>query len=164
MNSNWSYSPESSDLGQNHHFFVPCGLDGAPLLYPIKLCESFHHHMWNWVVCNVECRCMAITGANIPVPCHMCRSLWLGWGLGTRWCVQRVPGHRLGCGDQEMGCGVVALVVPGGRHAPLDWNSYCVHELAHNTLLFLLVFFTNNCCFSIKVAMYYYVWVEIRDK
>ena len=49
-----------------------------------------------------------------------------------------------------MGCEVVALVVPGGRHAPLDWNSYCVHELAHNTLLFLF-FFTNNCCFSIKV-------------
>ena len=107
----------------------------------------------NWVVCNVECRCVAITGASIPVPCHMCRSLWLGWGLGTRWCVQRVPDHRLGCGDQEMGCGVVALVVPGGRHAPLHWNSYCAHELAHNTLLFLfVVFFTNNCCFSIKVC------------
>ena len=107
----------------------------------------------NWVVCNVECRCVAITGASIPVPCHMCRSLWLGWGLGTRWCVQRVPDHRLGCGDQEMGCGVVALVVPGGRHAPLHWNSYCAHELAHNTLLFLFVFFfTNNCCFSIKVC------------
>ena len=41
-----------------------------------------------------------------------------------------------------------------GRHAPLDWNSYCVYELAHNTLLFLFVFFTNNCCFRIKVAMY----------
>ena len=95
----------------------------------------------NWVVCNVECRCVAITGASIPVPCHMCRSLWLGWGLGTRWCVQRVPDHRLGCGDQEMGCGVVALVVPGGRHAPLHWNSYCAHELAHNTLLFLFVVF-----------------------
>ena len=107
----------------------------------------------NWVVCNLECRCVAITGASIPVPCHMCRSLWLGWGLGTRWCVQRVPDHRLGCGDQEMGCGVVALVVPGGRHAPLHWNSYCAHELAHNTLLFLFVcFFTNNCCFSIKVC------------
>ena len=106
----------------------------------------------NWVVCKVECRCVAITGANIPVPCHMCLSLWLGWGLGNRWCVQRVPGHRLGCGDQEMGCEVVVLVVPGGRHAPLDWNSYCVHELAHNTLLFLFVFFTNNCCFSIKVC------------
>ena len=104
----------------------------------------------NWVVCNMECRCVAIIGSNIPVPCHMCRSLWLGWELGTRWCVQRVPGHRLGCGDQEMGCGVVALVVPGGRYAPLDWNSYCVHELAHNTLLFLFVFFINNCCFSIK--------------
>ena len=96
--------------------------------------------VFNWDVCNVECRCVAITGADIPVPCHMCRYLWLGWGLGTRWCVQRVPGHRLGCGYREMGCGVVALVVAGGRHAPLDWNSYCVHELTHNTLLLLFVF------------------------
>ena len=29
----------------------------------------------------------------------------------------------------------------GGRHAPLDWNSYCVHELAHNTLLLTLYCF-----------------------
>ena len=92
----------------------------------------------NGVVCNVECRCVAITEAIIPVPYHMCRSLWLGWGLGTRWCVQRVPVHRLGCGDKEMGCGAVALVVAGGRYAPLDWNRYCVYELAHNTLLFFL--------------------------
>ena len=39
-----------------------------------------------------------------------------------------------------------------GRHAPLDWNSYCVHELADSTLLFSFVFFTINCCFSIKVC------------
>ena len=94
----------------------------------------------NWVVWNVGCRCVAIAGPIIPVPCHMWRSLWLSWGLGIRWCVQRVPGHRLGCGDQEMGGEVVALVVAWGRHAPLDWNSYCVHELAHNTIVFIWVF------------------------
>ena len=27
-----------------------------------------------------------------------------------------------------------------GRHAPLDWNSYCVHELAHNTFVFYLFY------------------------
>ena len=44
----------------------------------------------------------------------------------------------------------------------LDWNSFCVYELAHSTLLFIFVF-TNNYCFSIEVAMYCYVRVEIRD-
>ena len=75
----------------------------------------------------------------IPVPCHMCRFLWPSWGLDTRWCVQRVSGRRLGCGHWEMGCEVVALVVAGGRHAPLNLNTYCVYELAQNTLLFYLL-------------------------
>ena len=48
----------------------------------------------NWVVCHVECRCMAITGAIIPVRRHMVQSLRLSWGLGTPWCVQRVSSHH----------------------------------------------------------------------
>ena len=54
MNSNWSYSPETPNLGQNRQFFVPCDLEiwrmtlknnRAPLLSNIKLCASFHHNM-----------------------------------------------------------------------------------------------------------------------
>ena len=54
MNSNWSYSPETPNLGQNRRFFVPCDLqiwrmtlknNRAPLLSNIKLYASFHH-MW----------------------------------------------------------------------------------------------------------------------
>ena len=65
--------------------------------------------------------------------------LQLDWWSGARWCCQRVPGHRSGCRDWEIGTRDGG---PGGGwdHAPLDWNSYCVHELAHNTLLFLFVF------------------------
>ena len=55
MNSNWSYSPETRNLGQNWRYFEPCDLEiwqmtlknnRAPLLSNIKLCASFHHHMW----------------------------------------------------------------------------------------------------------------------
>ena len=55
MNSNWSYSPETPNLGQNLWFLVPCDLDiwgmtfkniRAPLLCRFKLCASFHCHMW----------------------------------------------------------------------------------------------------------------------
>ena len=73
MNSNWSYSPETPNLGQNRRFFEPCDLEiwwmtlennRAPLLSIIKLYASFHHHMWvkigvivrkrlSWVVTSV---------------------------------------------------------------------------------------------------------------
>ena len=55
MNWNWSYSPETPNLGQIWRFLEPCDLkiwqmtlknNRAPLLSIIKLCASFHHHMW----------------------------------------------------------------------------------------------------------------------
>ena len=73
MNSNWSYSPETPNLGQMRRFLEPCDLEiwrmtlknnRAPLLSNIKLYASFHHHMWiqtgvtvrkrlSWVVTSV---------------------------------------------------------------------------------------------------------------
>ena len=73
MNSNWSYSPETPNLGQIWRFLEPCDLEiwrmtlksyRAPLLSNIKLYVSFHHHMWiqtgvtvrkrlSWVVTSV---------------------------------------------------------------------------------------------------------------
>ena len=53
MNSNWSYSPQTPNLGQNRRFFVPCDLEiwritlknnRAPLLTYFKLCASFSSH------------------------------------------------------------------------------------------------------------------------
>ena len=60
MNSNWSYSPETPNMGQIWRFLEPCDLEigrmtfknnRAPLLCIIKLYASFHHHMWiqTWV-------------------------------------------------------------------------------------------------------------------
>ena len=55
LNSNWSYSPETPNLGQNRQFFLPCDLANwcmtlktyrAPLLCNFKLCASFHSHWW----------------------------------------------------------------------------------------------------------------------
>ena len=73
MNSNWSYSPETPNLGQIRRFLELCDLENwrmtfknnrAPLLSIIKLYASFHHHMWfqtgvtvrkrlSWVVTSV---------------------------------------------------------------------------------------------------------------
>ena len=53
MNSNWNYSSEMLNLGQNWRFFVLCDFEiwcmtlknnRAPLLCCFKLCTSFHNH------------------------------------------------------------------------------------------------------------------------
>ena len=55
VNLNWSYSPETPNLGQIRRFLEPCDLEiwrmtlknnRAPILSIIKLYASFHHHMW----------------------------------------------------------------------------------------------------------------------
>ena len=55
MNSNWSYSPETPNLGQIRCFLELCDLEiwrmtlknnRASLLSIIKLYASFHYHMW----------------------------------------------------------------------------------------------------------------------
>ena len=55
MNSNYSYSPETPNLGQTWRFLEPCDLEiwrmtlknnRAPLLCDFKLYTSFHSHRW----------------------------------------------------------------------------------------------------------------------
>ena len=55
MNSNWSYSPETPNLGQIRQFLESCDLEiwrmtlknnRAPLLCCFQLCAWFHCHMW----------------------------------------------------------------------------------------------------------------------
>ena len=57
---------------------------------------------------------------------------------------QRVPGHRSGCGDCEMGTEGGGPGGGWGRYSQLHWNSYCVYESAHNTSLVLFVFVFNG--------------------
>ena len=54
VNSNWSYSPETPNLGQIRRFLEPCDLEiwrmtfknnRAPLLCYFKLCASFRSHL-----------------------------------------------------------------------------------------------------------------------
>ena len=55
VNSNWSYSPETLNSGQNRQFCLPCDLEiwrmsfkniRAPPLSFFKLCASFRTHWW----------------------------------------------------------------------------------------------------------------------
>ena len=65
MNSYWSYSLETSSLGQNRRFFVQCNLEiwrmtlknnRAHLLFYFKLFEPFHNRLWiqTWLTLSPE--------------------------------------------------------------------------------------------------------------
>ena len=55
VNSNWSFSPDTLNAGQNRRFSVPCDLENwwmtlknnrTSLLCYFKLCALFHSHLW----------------------------------------------------------------------------------------------------------------------
>ena len=65
VNSNWSYSPETPNLGQIRWFLEPCDLEiwrmtlqnnRAPLLCYLQLCASFHTHWWIQISVTVRKR------------------------------------------------------------------------------------------------------------
>ena len=69
VNSNWNYSPEMLNLGQNGQFFVPCNLEiwlmtlqnnRAPLLCHFKLFVSFHTHWWIQIWVTVRKRSIRV--------------------------------------------------------------------------------------------------------
>ena len=73
MNWNWSYSPETPNLGQNRWCFVLCDLEiwwitleskRASLLYYTKLCASFHIHQWIQIGVTVQKRSIWVEIGN----------------------------------------------------------------------------------------------------
>ena len=69
VNSNWSYSPETPNLGQIWRFLEPCDLEiwrmtlqynRAPLLGYFKLCASFHTHWWIQISVTVRKRSIRV--------------------------------------------------------------------------------------------------------
>ena len=112
VNSNWSYSPETLNSGQNSQFFVPHDLEiwpmnlknnRAPLLRCFKLCASFHSHQWIqtrvtvrkrpiwvrindfFVLCDLEIWQMAFKNNRAPLPCYfkLCVSFRSHWWIQT---------------------------------------------------------------------------------
>ena len=69
VNSNFSYSPETPNLGQIRRFLEPCDLEiwrmtlqnnRAPLLCYFKLCASFHTHWWFQISVTVRKRSIRV--------------------------------------------------------------------------------------------------------
>ena len=111
-NSNWSYSPETLNSGQNWWFFVPCDLEiwwmtlennRAHLLYYIKLCALFQSHGLSetevtvrkrsvrvkigdfFVPCDLEIRWMTLENNRAPLLycINLCASFQSHWGIQT---------------------------------------------------------------------------------
>ena len=126
MNSNWSYSPEIPNLGQNRQYFVPCDLEiwritlknnRALLLYHVKLCASFQSHRWiqtgvtvrkypirvkigDFPPCDLEIWWTTLKNYNAPLLCHLmlCASLQSHWWILTGVTVWKHP-IRVKIGD-----------------------------------------------------------------
>ena len=78
VNSNWSYSRETLNSGQNRRFCAPCDLEmlwmtlkniRAPLPRCLMLCASFHSHRWIRTKVTVR-KC------SIRVNCNDCRMMY----------------------------------------------------------------------------------------
>ena len=111
VNSNWSYSPETPNLGKIRRFLGPCDLEiwrmtlknnRPPLLCYFKLCASFRSHWWNktgvtvrkrpiWdeirrflELCDLEIWGMTLKNNRAPLLCY----LKLCASFGTHWRIQ----------------------------------------------------------------------------
>ena len=80
MNSNWSYSPETPNLGQIWCSLEPCDLEiwrmtlknnRAPLLCYFKLCASFRSHWWIQTGVRVRKRPIWVKCVRFLEPCDL---------------------------------------------------------------------------------------------
>ena len=112
VNSNWSYSPETPNLGQIRWFLEPCDLEiwrmtfknnRAPLLCYFKVCAAFHSHWWFqtgdtvrkrpiwgqiWrflAPCDLEISRMTLKNNRAPLLCYfkVCASFGSHWWIQT---------------------------------------------------------------------------------
>ena len=110
VNSNWSYSQETPNLGQIRRFLEPCDLEiwrmtlqnnRAPLLCYFKLCAAFHSHWWiqtgvtvwkrpiwvkfRWYLepCDLEIWRMTLLNNRAPLLCYfkLCASFHTHWWI-----------------------------------------------------------------------------------
>ena len=120
MNSYWSYSPETPNLGQIPCFLVPCDLaiwrmtfknNRAPLLCYFKLCASFRSHWWIQkgvkspetpnsgqirrflVPCDLAIWWMPLKNNRAPLQCYfkLCSSFHSHWWIQTGVTVRKHP-------------------------------------------------------------------------
>ena len=80
VNSNWSYSPETLNLGQIWWFLEPCDLEiwrmtfknnRAPLLCYFKLCAAFHSQWWIQTGVTVRKRPIWVKFCRFLAPCDL---------------------------------------------------------------------------------------------
>ena len=119
VNSNWSYSPETLNSGQNRRFvmrdlqiwWITLENNRAPLPYYIKRCASFQkpwvnsnwsyspetlnsdQDQWFFVPCDLEIWRMTLQNNRAPLPCYfkLCASFRSHWWIETSITVRKRP-------------------------------------------------------------------------
>ena len=80
MDSNWRYSPETLNSGQNRRYFLPCDLeiwsmtlknDRPPFQCYFKICASFHSRHWIQTGVTVRKLPIRVKIGDFFVPCDL---------------------------------------------------------------------------------------------
>ena len=118
--ANWSYSPETPNLGQIRRFLEPCNLEiwrmtlknyRAPLLCYFKLCAAFRTHWWIQTgvtspetpnlgqirrllePCDLEIWRITLKNNRAPLQCYckLCAAFYSHWWIQTDLTVRKRP-------------------------------------------------------------------------
>ena len=186
MNSNWSYSPETPNLGQIRRFLEPCDLEiwrmtlknnRAPLLCYFKLCASFRSHWWIqtgvivrkrpiwvkfghfFVPCDLEIWWMTLKNNRAPLRCcfKLCASFRSHWWFQTKVTVRK-RSIRVKIGDL---LSRVTLKFDGWPWKIIGHLFYVASSFLHDFIViseFELKLQSGNAQFGSKSAIYCPVW------
>ena len=161
VNSNWSYSPETPNLGQIRRFLEPCDLEiwrmtlqnnRAPLLCYFKLCAAFRSHWWIqtgvtvrkrpfWVKfrrylepCDLEIWRMTLQNNRAPLLCYfkLCASFHTHWWIQI-WVTVRKRSIRVKIDDFFEPCGleIWRMTLKNIRASLLCYCKLCVSFRTH---------------------------------
>ena len=159
MNPNLSYSPETPNLDQNWQCFKSCDLEiwrmtfknnRTPFLSNIKLCASFHHHMWiqtgitvrkqlNWVLTSVTFTFyMDITSVNGNNSWKLNDDTMRGtlWKMCQRWKDERTDRSILRAAWSQLK--IATIVLYHGSILGNVYSKYCGY------LLHLIIYVWRN--------------------
>ena len=186
VNSNWSYSPETPNLGQIRWFLEPCDLEiwrmtlqnnRAPLLCYFKLCAAFRSHWWIqtgvtvrkipiWVkfrryleLCDLEIWRTILQNNRAPLLCYfkLCAAFRSHWWIQTGVTVRKIPiWVKFRRYLEPCDLEIWRMTLQNNRAPLLCYSSFVHHFIPIGEFKFQLQ--SGNAQFGSKLVMFCTVW------
>ena len=166
MNSNWSYSPETLNSGQNWRIFVTSELkiwwmtlenNRAPLLYFIKLCASFQNH--GWIQTGVTARKRSIR-VKIGIFSSSVTLKFDGWHWKT---IGQLLNTTSSCVHHFKAMGEFKLELQSGNS---QFGSKSAIFYPYELEIWRITLKNNSapllCCFKLCASFHSHQWIQTR--